>query len=125
MLWENQTFSFIADSATTTVRLASADAFGTGDPYGPALDEVVAITNRIITGFDKALGDKLDLSGLLGSINAPNNNTAFSGGFLDFQASGSDTLVRIDADGGANDYLTVVTLVGVSLSTADTGNFIL
>ena len=47
------------------------------------------------------------------------------GGFLDFQASGSDTLVRIDADGGANDYITVVTLVGVSLSETDTGNFIL
>ncbi len=125
MLWDNHTFSFTANSTSTTVRLASADPTGGTDAWGPALDEVVAVTNQVITGFDKTLGDKLDFSGLLSSINAPNNNTAFSGGFLNFQASGSDTLVQIDADGGADDYLTVVTLVGVSLSETETGNFIL
>mgnify|MGYP003111210448 CR=1 FL=1 len=125
MLWDKHTFSFTANSPSTTLRLASADPAGGTDAWGPALDEVVAFASQSITGFDKLLGDKIDLSGLLNSINAPNDNTAFTGGFLDFQASGSDTLVRIDADGGANDYITVVTLVGVSLSETDTGNFIL
>lgn len=125
MLWDKHTFNFTANSTSTIVRLASADPAGGTDAWGPSLDEVVAFSNQSITGFDKPLGDKIDLSGLLDSINAPGDNTAFSGGFLDFQASGSDTLVRIDADGGANDYITVVTLIGVSLNETDTGNFIL
>lgn len=124
MKWSKHTLTFTATTNATTLRLAGTDPAG-GDAWGPALDEVVAVTNRVITNFDKGLGDKLDLNSFLTSINAPHDNTAFSGGFLNFQASGSNTLIRIDADGGGNNYLTVATLVGVLLTTSDTGNFML
>ncbi|MCB1665062.1 MAG: tandem-95 repeat protein [Pseudomonadales bacterium] len=123
MQWVKDTFTFTAAGSSTTLRLASADPTGTNDAWGPALDEVLAVTNRVITGFDKALGDTLDLSQLLGSVNAPHDNTAFSGGYLDFDVVGSDTVVYIDADGGGDDYIAVATLIGVSLLTTDTGNY--
>ncbi|CAE7874887.1 unnamed protein product [Symbiodinium microadriaticum] len=99
-----------------------------GDAQGPALDEVVVVTNEIVNGFDIGLGgDKVDLSGLLTSINAPHNVIAFAQGFVNFQPSGADTLIQIDADGsaGGQDYLTVMTLVGVNLTVGDTDNYIL
>ena len=38
--------------------------------------------------------------------------------------AGSHTVtVQVDANGGADDYLTAVTLIGVSLSQSDTGNY--
>ena len=125
MLWAEKTFTFTANAATTVLKLASADPAGGTDAWGPALDEVLAANNRVITGFDKLLGDKIDLNGFLTSVNAPHDNTAFSGGYLDFLASGADTIVRIDADGGGDNYIEVATLVGVSLLTTDTGNYTL
>ncbi len=125
MMWTEHTFSFVANSSTTTLRFAGTDPVGP-DAWGPALDEVVAVTNRVITGFQKgATGDVLDLSALLTSINAPRNANAFSNGFLEFQSVGSDTVVRIDADGGGDNLITVATLVGVNLIQADTSNYLL
>lgn len=126
MMWAEHTFTFVAQGSTTNLRLASADPTGGTDAWGPALDEVVAVTNTVINGFQKgATGDVLDLSSLLTSINAPRNSNAFSSGFLDFQQSGSDTIVRIDADGGADNFIVVATLVGVNLTQLDGSNYLL
>ncbi len=65
------------------------------------------------------------MNGLLTSITAPHDGTAFSGGYLRFQSSGADTLVQIDANGGGNAYLTAATLVGVGLTQSDTANYLL
>jgi hypothetical protein len=121
-----QTLQTVAGQHTVAFALSkNPDSPGGSDAWGPALDDVLAANNRIITGFDKLLGDKIDLNSFLTSVNAPHNNTAFSDGFLDFQISGSNTIVRIDADGGGDNYIAVVTLVGVTLLSTDTGNFIL
>lgn len=132
MLWTTESFSFTAAGSSTLLSFTSltpstAQGFP-GDAQGPALDEVVVVTNEIVNGFDIGLGgDKVDLSGLLTSINAPHNVIAFAQGFVNFQPSGADTLIQIDADGsaGGQDYLTVMTLVGVNLTVGDTDNYIL
>lgn len=67
----------------------------------------------------------LALGTLLTSIGAPHDATAFSGGHLRFQQSGSDTLVQVDANGGGDNYITAATLVGVSLAQADSVNYTL
>jgi hypothetical protein len=59
------------------------------------------------------------LDGLAGYDGA----NAFSGGFLNFKASGSDTVVQVDADGGGDGYRTLVTLQHVALTAADTQNY--
>jgi hypothetical protein len=123
MLWRGETFGFTANSASTTLSFESLTSNPINLAKGPALDDVVVLANTIINGFDKADGDVLSLANLLSSIGAPNNTTAFNNGYLRFQQSGSDTLVQVDANGGADDYLTAVTLIGVSLSQSDTGNY--
>lgn len=130
MKWVKDTFTFTASDTTTTLRLAGTDAsseirFVMKDAWGPALDEVLAVTNRVITGFDKALGDTLNLNQLLGSVSAPHDSTAFSSGYLDFNPVGNDTVVSIDADGGGDDYIVVATLIGVHLEVSESGNYIL
>jgi VCBS repeat-containing protein len=123
MMWRGETFGFTANSASTTLSFESLTQSFFSPAKGPALDDVVVLANTIVNGFDKADGDVLDLVNLLASIGAPNNTTAFNNGYLRFQQSGSDTLVQVDANGGADDYLTAVTLIGVSLSQSDTGNY--
>ncbi len=125
MKWTQKTYSFTPNSTSTILTFQSSDPAGNGDPYGPALDEVWAVAHRSITGFDKALGDKIDLNGLLTSLNAPHDGTAFSGQFVRFQSVGSDTVISVDANGGGDAYIAVVTLVGVTLLQTDAGNYIL
>ncbi len=130
MQWANRTISFVAAGTSTTLSFESLtpntpQGFP-GDAQGPALDEVVVLQNRVITGFVKgANSDVLNLQSLLTSVNAPHDATAFSNGFVRFLASGADTVVQIDADGGGNDYLTAVTLTGVNLTQSDTASYIL
>lgn len=125
MKWSGETFGFTANSASTTLSFESLTSNSINLAKGPALDDVVVLANTVVNGFDKADGDVLSLANLLSSIGAPNNTTAFDNGYLRFQQSGSDTLVQVDANGGADDYLTAVTLIGVSLSQSDTGNYTL
>jgi hypothetical protein len=55
-----------------------------------------------------------------------NGTNAFSGGYLQFDTSnGVDTVVRIDTNGGANSFSTLLTLNGVLLLQADTPNYFL
>jgi hypothetical protein len=135
MLWSQQVFNFTATASTTTLSFASTDTrpliysfFGSylgNDAHGPALDEVVVVSNAAVNNFIKgAGGDVLQLNGLLTSIGAPHDSTAFTGGYLRFlQTSGVNTLVQIDANGGGDGYMTVATLIGQSLTQADTLNY--
>ncbi len=77
-----------------------------------------------ITDFVKgAAGDVLDFEDLLDSVGYAGGN-AFADGYLNFNPSGKDTVVQFDADGsaGGGGAFTLVTLVNVSLSAADTDN---
>jgi Ca2+-binding RTX toxin-like protein len=75
-----------------------------------------------ITGFVKgAAGDVLDLRDLLGTIGLD----PFADQVLSFNQSGANTIVRIDADGaGVGSATDLVTILNVSLTTADTNNFL-
>ncbi len=125
LMWDNHSFTFTASGSTTSLQFKddSYSSFFYQDVT--YLDEIVVLRNESIDWFDKSLGDKLDLNGLLSSIHAPHDSTAFSDGFLNFLASDNDTIIQIDPDGGGDDYLNSVTLVGVSLTAADTDNYIL
>jgi Ca2+-binding RTX toxin-like protein len=69
--------------------------------------------------------DVLNLRDLLGSFAGYNGSNAFSGGFVQFDtSSGTNTVVRVDSSGGANSFVTLVTLVGTLLLQADTPNYL-
>ena len=70
-------------------------------------------------------GDVLDLRDLLQSVGASHNASAFSGGYLRFEQSGSNTLVQVDNNGGGDAFLTVGTLLDTLLTQSDTGNYLL
>lgn len=136
MMWSEQSFTFTADDSSATLQLAGTDPntvsigiFGqiaSNDAWGPAIDEVVVLSNEQISNFELgASGDILQLTQLLASISAPNDSSAFSGGFLRFNPVGGNTVVQIDPDGGADGYLDAITLVGVNLTVTDTDNYIL
>jgi Ca2+-binding RTX toxin-like protein len=81
-------------------------------------------TGDIISGFVKgAGGDILNLADLIFGIGAV--GVAFSGGYLDFEASGSNTLLRVDQNGGGDLFTTYLTLNNVALTEADTQNIVL
>jgi Ca2+-binding RTX toxin-like protein len=78
-----------------------------------------------VTDFAKgATGDILNVHDLLDTFAGYDGSNAFSGGFLNFKASGTDTIVQVDADGGGNAYQTLVTLQHVTLTQADTQNYV-
>jgi Ca2+-binding RTX toxin-like protein len=79
-----------------------------------------------ITGFVKgATGDVLDLRDLLDSVPYAGSDP-FTDQILSFSQSDGNTIVRIDADGaGAGGLTDVVTILNVSLTTADTNNFLI
>jgi VCBS repeat-containing protein len=83
------------------------------------------VTGDVISDFSKAQGDVLKLQDLLTSVGGPHDSTAFSGGFVQFLQSGSNTLVQVDSNGGGNDFVTLATLTNQLLSQADTSNYLL
>lgn len=136
MLWQERVFTFTANSSATELKFEGADPniiaylFGipisSQDAWGPAIDEVVAFANDSVADFDIGLGgDILNLSQALASVVAPQNATAFSGGFLNFHHTGGNTVVQIDPDGGGDGYIDTITLIGVTLTQADSGNYLL
>jgi Ca2+-binding RTX toxin-like protein len=70
-----------------------------------------------------AVGDVLKIDDLLDGLGYAGSD-AFTDGFLEFQQIGANTVVRIDADGGGDNYLTLVTLNNVALMPLDTSNYI-
>jgi serralysin len=69
-------------------------------------------------------GDILNVRDLLAGFSGYDGSNAFSGGYLHFQNTGGNTVVQIDADGGGNGYTTLVTLQHVTLTAADTSNYV-
>ena len=71
-------------------------------------------------------GDVLDFSDLLAASGAPQSADAFTAGWLEFDtSSGTDTQVLFDADGGGDDYVPIITLVGTVMTESDTDNYTL
>ena len=60
-------------------------------------------------------------------MNAPHDSRAFfSGGWLDFDTNAAgDTVVLFDANGGGDEYVPILTLIGTELTVSDTGNYLL
>jgi hypothetical protein len=80
----------------------------------------------IIVDFSKAEGDVLDLHDLLGTFAGYDGTNAFTGGYLQFEQSGSDTLVWVDSDGGGSSLESLLTtLNSVQLNSTDIDHFIL
>jgi Ca2+-binding RTX toxin-like protein len=70
--------------------------------------------------------DVLNLHDMLVTFGGYNGTNAFTGGYLQFDTSnGVDTVIRIDTNGGANSFTTLVTLTGVLLLQTDTPNYFL
>jgi Ca2+-binding RTX toxin-like protein len=94
---------------------------------GSGADRFVYTTRNdgsdLITDFNKAESDLLDLHDVLQSLAGYNGSNAFSGGFLRFTRSGADTLVRLDADGGANSLITLARLTDETLGQGDTAYY--
>ena len=114
MQYDQHSFEFTAEDASTLLRFETV--YPTG-PGGPVLDNVNVV--RVIENFSlDSSRDVLDFSGLV-----PGDGTAFTGGYLDFVYDGTDTTVLYDADGGGDDYTPIVELVGVQLLETDATNF--
>ena len=79
----------------------------------------------VVTDFIKGVGnDVLDVHDVLSTFAGYDGTNAFSGGYLDFLTAGVNTVVRIDATGGADSYVTLVTLNNVDLTSVDTQNYV-
>ncbi|MBD3762415.1 calcium-binding protein [Rhizorhabdus sp.] len=71
----------------------------------------------VITGFTVgAYGDAIDLSVI--AIRNGWKGDIFAGGYVSLVQAGADTLVRVDADGGGNGFVTLATLRGVTAADA-------
>lgn len=68
--------------------------------------------------------DKIDLTSILASLSGWNNATNPFGSFLRLQTSGSDTLLQVDQNGGADGFVTVLRLVGVAAGALDASEFV-
>lgn len=81
-------------------------------------------TGEIITDFQKgAGGDVLDLHDVLQGFAGYDGTNAFTGGFLKFEDdTHGGTKVLVDADGGGDNYVELVTVTKVTLTEADTIN---
>ncbi len=74
----------------------------------------------VITDFNLAEGDVLDIHDLLQDFEGYDGSNAVTGGFLQLSASGGNTVVQVDSNGGGDSYVNLVTLNNVLLSTNDT-----
>jgi Ca2+-binding RTX toxin-like protein len=85
------------------------------------LSEAGDIITDFITGVG---GDVLDLSDLLDSFGYGGPDP-FADGFLSFVQSSGNTIVQVDSDGsGIGGITNLATLSGVTLTAADTGNYL-
>jgi VCBS repeat-containing protein len=80
--------------------------------------------DRITDFATGAGGDVLDLRDILDSFAGYDGTNAISGGYLRFAASGANTLVQVDSDGAGNGFVTLATLNNVTMTAADTTNYI-
>ena len=95
-------FNVLADTGTTGDTITAFSKFG---------------TNGV---------DVLNVHDLLLTFTGFNGTNAFSGGYLQFDSSsGTATTVQVDANGGANSFVTLATLSGTLLLQTDTTNYVL
>jgi VCBS repeat-containing protein len=80
--------------------------------------------DRITDFATGAGGDVLDLADILDSFAGYDGTNAISGGYLRFAASGANTLVQVDSDGGGNSFVTLATLNNAAMTVADTANYV-
>jgi VCBS repeat-containing protein len=73
----------------------------------------------LIQSFGQQGMDHLDLRGLLSSIGAPHDSTAFSGFLRTTTDSFGDTLVEVDSTGGGLSWQPLVTVTGFELTLTD------
>ena len=64
-----------------------------------------------IYDFDLSESDKVDLSDLLGLYNAATDDIT---DFVEITTSGSNSILKIDADGGGNNFVQIATLYGIT-----------
>ena len=67
--------------------------------------DLAFLGNDTITGFEHGK-DTIDVRDLFQDFGIATNNP-FAAGYLQLQAAGSDTLVRFDANGGGDNYVTL------------------
>jgi len=73
----------------------------------------LADAGDVITGFNRAEGDRLDLAALFPS--GPDLGQALlDGGYVRFMQVSYGVRVQVDADGGANNWVTLATLNGIT-----------
>ena len=70
-----------------------------------------------ITDFESGK-DKIDLFDLLNDFGVSTADP-FTDGFLKLEASGTDTVVKFDSDGGGNSFVTLVAVQNVTVTGAD------
>jgi hypothetical protein len=69
--------------------------------------------------------DVMNLHDMLLTFTGFTGTNAFTGGYLQFDtSSGTNTVVRVDSNGGANSFVTLATLVGTLLLQTDTANYV-
>jgi Ca2+-binding RTX toxin-like protein len=80
---------------------------------------------EVITDFNLNDGDVLDLGDLLATFTYGSSGfDAFNQKALQFVDDGKgNTIVEVDVDGGGDDYVTLVTLIGAHLTEADHSNY--
>jgi Ca2+-binding RTX toxin-like protein len=83
--------------------------------------------NESITDFTLGeSGDVLNLHDLLVGIGYTGSNPFDGGdGYIKFDLVGVNTVVQVDEDGGGNSYVNLVTLNNVTLTAADTQNYVI
>jgi Ca2+-binding RTX toxin-like protein len=84
------------------------------DRFYYGVDQLIDLANL---GGDKIIDfevgkDKLEMGALFNEFNV--SDDPLGDGFLKFEVNGKDTKVLFDADGGGDDFITLVTLVGVT-----------
>ena len=101
----------------------------TGGPGSDRFDynSVVDGTDTITDFTLGAGGDVLDMHDVLGSFTGISltHDNAFTGGFLQFIASGTDTMVQVDSDGGGDSYISLAVLINTLPLPISTDNYLL
>jgi Ca2+-binding RTX toxin-like protein len=82
---------------------------------------------EVINDFNLNDGDVLDFGDLLATFTYGSSGfDAFNAGALQFVNDGKgNTIVEVDSDGGGDGYVTLVTLIGATLTQGDSGNYVL
>lgn len=97
---------------------SGADRFVYGSLVNP-----MSIRTDTITDFNARAGDRIDLSVLLDRVSAPADPVA--DGWLGLESLADGTALLFDADGGADGFVQLAILQGVTLSTADLDRIII